>query len=148
MFYSNVEDGATSDAELYNINPLTGAIDQLTFNNVDDRYPAWSPDYTQLTFSRRVGGASRDVFIHNLDNSEPLPLVTGDIWDWNSNWSADRALIAYVHGDPRDVEPSAIWAVRPDGTGAVRDRERRAIARPGLVAGRAEGGAHGGGGRR
>ena len=90
VFYSNVEDGAISDAELYNINPLTGAIDQLTFNNVDDRYPAWSPDYTQLTFSRRVGGASRDVFIHNLDNSEPQPLVTGDIWDWNSNWSADR----------------------------------------------------------
>ena len=114
VFYSNAEDGAISDAELYNINPGTGAIDQLTFNNVDDRYPAWSPDHTQLTFSRR-DGESRDVFIHNLDNSEPLPLVTGDIWDWNSNWSYDN-WIAYVHGAPQDVTPSAIWAIRPDGS--------------------------------
>ena len=54
VFYSNAEDGAISDAELYNINPVTGAIDQLTFNNVDDRYPAWSPDHYAASHS--VGG--------------------------------------------------------------------------------------------
>jgi Tol biopolymer transport system component len=116
-FYSNTENGAISDAELYNIDPVTRAIDQLTFNNVDDRYPAWSPDHTQLTFSRRLTPAPRDVFIHNLDNSEPVPLVTGDTWDWNSNWSYDN-WITYVQGDPRETEPSAIWAIRPDGSGA------------------------------
>ena len=115
-FYSNAADATgTTDAELYNINPVTGDIDQLTFNTVDDRYPAWSPDHTQLTFSRRLTPAPRDIFIHNLDNSEPVPLVTGDTWDWNSNWSYDN-WITYVHGDPQEREPSAIWAIRPDGS--------------------------------
>ncbi len=111
-FFSNTD----GDDELYNLDPLTGHIDQLTFNGLGDRYPAWSPDHTRLTFSRRVGQDSRDVFLHDLDNSDPLPLVIGDTWDWASNWSKDD-WIAYVHGDPREL-PSAIWAIRPDGSGA------------------------------
>ncbi len=117
-FYSNAADATGStDAELYNIDPVTGKIDQLTFNTLDDRYPGWSPDYKQLTFSRRVGTDSRDVFRLNLANLEASSLVTGDTWDWNSTGRADN-WIAYVHGDPRELEPSAIWAIRPDGSGA------------------------------
>ncbi len=96
---------------------MTGKIDQLTFNSLDDRYPAWSPDHTRLTYSQRVVPDARDVYIHNLDNSKPEALVTGDTWDWASNWSSDD-WIAYVHGDPRVYEPSAIWAIRPDGSEA------------------------------
>ena len=68
--------------------------------------------------------------------------MTGDIWDWNSNWSYDN-WIAYVHGDPQDVTPSAIWAIRPDGCDPHEIRERHRLARPGLVAGGADPGGHG-----
>ena len=68
LFYSNVEPGSDeTDNEIYAIDPLTMEIgDPLTHNDVDDTFPAWSPDHSQIAFARGKAGG-RDLYVMDAD---------------------------------------------------------------------------------
>lgn len=114
LFYSNAQPGSDeTDYELYMIDPATGKETQLTDNTgIDDTFPTWSPDYTQIAFARKVNG-SRDIFVTDLHRAE-RPLTSGDDDDWFPAWSKD-GLIAFVRKPPGETA-SSIRAIRSDGT--------------------------------
>jgi hypothetical protein len=113
LFYSNAEPGSSeTDYELYVIDPVTGAEQQLTRNqDTDDTFPTWSPDYAQIAFSRVVDG-TRDIFI--LDGTSERQLTSGGTDDWFPAWSRD-GWIAFVRQVPGETD-STIWLIRSDGS--------------------------------
>ena len=122
LFYSNAQPESTklTDYELYMIDPVSGHETQLTDNTgIDDTFPTWSPDYTQIAFAREVNG-SRDIFVADLHLGErramsgERQLTSGDDDDWFPAWSKG-GLIAFVRKPPGETA-STIRAIRSDGT--------------------------------
>jgi Tol biopolymer transport system component len=117
LFYSNADpESSETDYEVYMIDPVTGEETPLTHNtDINDTFPTWSPDYTQIAFARTVNG-SRDIFIMDLHGNE-RPLTSGDADDWFPAWST-QGLIAFVRTNPGE-SGSSIRAIRPDGTDEI-----------------------------
>ena len=113
LFYSdNDQESGETDNELYLLDPVTGDETQLTHNTVDDIFPTWSPDYTQIAFSR--GG---DIFISAFSDGElqgnPTRMTSGSANDFFPAWSMEGQ-IAFV----RTVgDGSAIMSVPADQPG-------------------------------
>ena len=116
LFYSDVDEAGSTDrdVELFRIDPVSGAIEQLTSNSkVDDGYPTWSPDHDRIAFARGPGG-DRDIWVRDQDGGESR-LTSGPADDYFPAWSKD-GLIAFHRVEDRDT--SGIWVVRSDATGA------------------------------
>jgi Tol biopolymer transport system component len=111
LFYSDHsdEDDGT-DYELYLIDPETRKVEQLTHNDVNDRFPTWSPGYTHIAFESKVDG-SRDILTSPL-RGLPTPLTSGSPNDIFPAWSQDD-WIAYVRDD------QFIRKVLSDGAGGA-----------------------------
>ena len=111
VFYSNVQPGSgdIGDSEIYVIDPVTRELTALTNNDVDDSFPTWSPDRTQIAFN--VGRAGdRDIYVMDAAGGSVRPLVTGPTDDWFPAWSVGGN-IAFVRG----ANDSQIWVVREEG---------------------------------
>jgi len=59
----------STTAEIYVKNLETGALTRLTFNNEEERGPAWSPDGSRIVFMCRRGGPDFEICVMNADGS-------------------------------------------------------------------------------
>ncbi|MEO5936467.1 MAG: winged helix-turn-helix domain-containing protein [Terriglobales bacterium] len=109
------------DFELY-IRDVTqaGRELQLTKDGQRNVQPAWSPDGQSIAYySQKRGG----IWLVNVLGGSPRQVIgvgSTPAWSWDGQW------IAYQSGENMDLAgdsagvfpPSAIWLVRPDGSGA------------------------------
>jgi TolB protein len=122
LFQSNVEPGSTQvgNYELYLIDPVTGVERQLTHDKGSNTSPTWSPDYTQIAFSRSaLVDGPRDILIRDLAGTTERALMSGPADDWFPAWSKQNQ-IAFVHVDPPNSSNSSIREIQSDGSGDVR----------------------------
>jgi Tol biopolymer transport system component len=108
VFYSNYDPTTNeTDTEIYTIDPVTQEVsDPLTTNHDEDTFPTWSPDHTQIAFTRGPMGG-RDIYVMDANGENERSLVTDAADDWFPAWSRDGT-IAFVRGT-REAE---IWTVR------------------------------------
>ncbi len=111
VFYSDVQPGSNDigDDEIYVIDPVSKEMAALTNNDVDDTFPTWRPDHTQIAFSVGPVG-DRDIYLMDAAGGSVRPLVTGPTDDWFPAWSVGGN-IAFVRG----TNDSQIWVVREEG---------------------------------
>ncbi len=83
--------------------------------NTNDSHPMWSTDGSKISFSRRVGNGSRDIWIMDSDGTNPVQLTnTPNLDEQHSDWSPDNSKIAYRRvaiGGTSDV-----WIMNSDGS--------------------------------
>ncbi len=89
---------------------------RLTHTNADERWPAWSPDSTRITFSSLRDGNNSEIFIMNADGSGQRPLTTQDAWSENPAWSPDGSKIAFVSYRDNHGE---VYVMNADGSHQV-----------------------------
>ena len=97
-----------------------GAPRRLGNRKIDEEAaPSWSPDSKRLAYMGSAGTKFRqDLFTIGADGSGERRLVQR-ISDFQTpNWSPEGSLIAFVKELPHYV--SAVYTVRPDGTGLKR----------------------------
>ncbi len=113
---------------LWLVDAASGAMDELTAGDWDDRDPSWSPEGGSVAFvSNRTPDRDRntisDVWVIDLDD-RALTLITGsDGPQEHPSFSPDRLTLAYYgHRDPRASHAvnTHLW-VRPHGSAAPRD---------------------------
>ena len=105
--------------------PETAEPRQLTFNDVEDWNYGWSPDGTQIVFTRHDGGdeseGSAEVFVMNSDGTGVRQITDNDTDDWGGYWSPDGSRINFVNfgdADAADGErDTEAFVMNSDGTG-------------------------------
>ena len=60
------------DSEIFVMDNDGGNIQQLTFNDVEDRNPCWSPDGAKIAFQHGDYG-SQEIWVMDADGSNPSP---------------------------------------------------------------------------
>jgi pimeloyl-ACP methyl ester carboxylesterase len=88
---------------------------RLTNNDGDDRYPAWSPDGTQISFFS-VRDEGRGLYVMDVDGSNLKKLTPENANVWVSAWSPDGTKIAFTADRDgnreiyvQDVESNILW---------------------------------------
>ena len=122
---SNVgEDPQTStSSEIWVMNPDGSGLAQLTFDAVDQRGPAWSPDGTRITYSCKQGTVAPDsdleVCVMNADGTGQTQLTFNTVNDAAPVFSPDGQKIVWNRGGGGGTG-NHIWVMNPDGTGQTQ----------------------------
>lgn len=87
VFVSNRDEG---HGEIYSMRDDGSHVTRLTFNAVPDAAPLLSPDGSKITFRRELNPAN--VFVMNVDGSNPVGLSPGE----RAEWSPDGSKLALV----------------------------------------------------
>lgn len=76
------------------------ALRQVTSAKGIEQFPAWSPDGSQIVFSRE-SGPRRKLYLRSLRDGAETPLTTGDADEIQPAWSPDGRTILFVRpSDP------------------------------------------------
>jgi Tol biopolymer transport system component len=101
------------DAEIFIMDRDSNNLQQVTHNSVGDRHPSWSPDGSQIAFTREGRGVYPDIFVISDDGSSEYSLVdhhASDIWP---AWSPTGEWIAFQTNRDGNWE---IYLIKPDGS--------------------------------
>ncbi len=113
VFGSNRAEGTR---ELYVVNGDGSGQRRLTFNDVLERQPVWSPDRSRVAFAGLRGG-NWDIYTVAADGSDLRRLTTDPERDDYPKWTNDSRIV-FQRG-PFEC-PCEVWIARDDGTGAHR----------------------------
>ena len=106
------------DTELFVMNANGSNQRQITFNALDDEYPAWSPD-GRIVFARDFnpirGEADYEIFTMNADGTNQQNLTnTPGVDEIEPSWSPTGRSIAFISYRDGDGE---LYTMRPNGSG-------------------------------
>jgi Tol biopolymer transport system component len=62
---------------------------QLTFNSLEERAPAWSPDGSKIAFMCRYGGTDFEICVMNPDGSGLVQVMDNTVQELSIRWSVD-----------------------------------------------------------
>ena len=93
VFYSK-RDGNT---EIYTMNSDGSNQTRLTFNNVSDSSPTWSPNGRQIAF-HSYRDDNREIYIMDADGKNQRRLTHHPGTDGYPDWSPDGSQIAFTRG--------------------------------------------------
>lgn len=106
----------TGTWQIYTINADGSGLTQLTFDNIFDCAPHWSPDGTRIAFARVVPSTFQTVIATMpADGSGPIANLTTEIW--NAFWptyTPDGNRITFVSTQSGFI--SVVWIMNTDGT--------------------------------
>jgi TolB protein len=114
VFVSNRADG---NRELYIVNADGSGEHRLTFNDLFERAPAWSPDSSRIAFAAAAQDGNWDIYTVNASGGDLRRLTTDPGRDDNPRWTADGRIV-WQRG-PFNC-PCQEWLMNADGSGASR----------------------------
>lgn len=104
------------DFEIYRMRPDGSNVVQLTDNDVDDFWPAVSPDGTTIAFWTGRDG-NQEIYVMAADGSGPTRVTSNGAADRQPAWSPDGQRIAFHRESGGTTE---IYTIGVDGTGEIR----------------------------
>ncbi|WP_270037424.1 TolB family protein [Solirubrobacter ginsenosidimutans] len=111
------------DFEIFSMNADGSDVRQITFNELDDEDPAWSPDGRHIVFVRDFdpvrGQVNYDIFTMRASGGDERNITNHpDPLDQVPNWSPDGERIAFTsnRGGGDGVEAAEIYTMRVDGS--------------------------------
>jgi len=93
-------------------------LQQITFTNVSEGYPEWSPDETKIAFVRFIYGQTDtyEIFVMNSDGSDEIQLTNNNYLDHYPRWSPDGSRLAFITDQLGEMQ-FEIYIMNANGTG-------------------------------
>ena len=108
VFFSE-QDGSS---EIYTMASDGSNQTRLTFNEVMDRWPTWSPNGQQIAFARyQHGGIFPEIYVMDADGKNQRNLTNHPTFDSNPHWHPDGKRIAFSS----DRQPVGIYTMDNNG---------------------------------
>jgi TolB protein len=109
-------ESSPDDDEIFVMDNDGTNIEQLTFNDVYDRDPCWSPDGTKITF-RSEDGSDVEIWVIDADGSNLRQLTTppDGYTDSDPAWSPDGSKIAFTRQHTSSPFSSMIYVIDANG---------------------------------
>ena len=105
-------------ADIYIYDMVSHVLTNLTTNSNSDNHAKFSPDGTKIIFmSERA--AAYDIWIMNVDGSNPINLTPGSEAEMMPAFSPDGSKIIYVYQHDANQQNYQLYSMNADGTGRV-----------------------------
>lgn len=104
-------------SEIFIINPDGTNKKQLTYNNVCDWSPTFSPDGLKIAFTSMLNSDDQEIYVMNSDGTSKIQITSNIYHDYNSSWSPLDSKIAFVSNRDGNNE---IYVMNSDGTNQIR----------------------------
>jgi Tol biopolymer transport system component len=105
--------GPVTNSDLYVYDIDSSTFTSLTSNGSGNNDPAWSPDGTQIVFSRYDANRNPQIFVIDADGSNLTPLTDNNYSGREPDWSPDGTKIVF---DAFPVDNYEIAVMDADGT--------------------------------
>jgi TolB protein len=107
-------------AEIWSMNPDGSGRIRLTFNDEEERAPAWSPDGTKIAFSCRAlwlnSGTDFEICLMDADGSNVTALTDNTTSELTVNWTPDGSKLVFHQGNVGGSGFSQLFMMNVDGT--------------------------------
>jgi len=117
IYTSNV----TGNYEIYTSQINGTDVQQLTNTTIDEWFPVWSPDDTQIAYNAYPFGdfSSSEIYVMNADGTNITQLTNNNFTDSYPRWSPDGTRFAFV-SDRHQAGKWEIYVMNVDGSNVRR----------------------------
>lgn len=84
---------------IYQLDLSTNSVTSITSGNYIDVSPSWSPDGTKIAFTRHIGDASREIYVHMVNSGQDIRLTNNSVNDNDPSWSPSGRILFTRHSE-------------------------------------------------
>ena len=110
---------------IYQLDLNDNNVTPITSGNYKDSSPSWSPDGSKIAFTRKVGDAPGEIYVHVMNSGQDIRLTNNSVNDADPSWSPIGRIVFSRHSE--DGSRAALFEMdavdaNGDGNGDHLDR--------------------------
>lgn len=84
---------------IYQLDLSNNNVTPITSGNYQDFSPSWSPDGSKIAFTRKVGDAPGEIYVHVMSSGQEIRLTNNSVNDTDPSWSPIGRIIFSRHSE-------------------------------------------------
>ena len=84
---------------IFQLDVSNNNVAPITSGDYEDLSPSWSPDGTKIAFTRKVGDAPQEIYVHVMSSGRDIRLTNNSVNDTDPSWSPSGRIVFVRHSE-------------------------------------------------